>query len=195
MDRNRDFYYPDGNKPGHYKCEICQLETNRSSAFINSHIVAHCYAKTLKTARATNKRLPTSPSYVCNGLFLCRICDDHFEDHSVIIAGDGTITVRDDDLRSKEVYKKLHGKIVPWASEIDSNVDWPTSETLNYRNTLPPVIGNHRKLDYGVDEDDKSTASESEDAENVVVQTRGNKKRALGGSDTTAVRTKKARKH
>lgn len=197
MERNRDFHYPNGDHPNCYKCDICQRETNRPSDFINSHIIAHAHARTLKLARTGstgNKRLPTSPSYVCNGLFLCRNCDKHFEDHIVTIAGDGAITVHDNKLRATRDYKKLNGQKVAWASEIDTNVDWPTSATLEYRNTLAPVLGDHRKLEFGVDDDDKSTASETDDAEEMAASARNTRKRGRRGpSELPNGRGKKAR--
>jgi len=158
MERNRMFHYPEGNKPNHYKCDICLEETNKSSDYINSHIVAHAHARTLANSRSTIKRLPTSPSYVYNGLFLCRTCDKYFEDHFITIDGSGIITVLEGTL-PKRKYAKLNGTAVSWVNEIDTNVDWPTKETLTFRNTLTPVIGDHRKLEFGVESDDYSTES------------------------------------
>lgn len=160
MQRNREFYYPDETKPKHYKCDICQSETHRAGDYINSHIIAHAHAKRLSDSRKTNKRLPTSPSYICNGLFLCRTCDKYFEEHVIIIAADGTISVQDQQIRNEKPYKKLHNRKVSWASLIDIDVDWPTSGTLEFRNQLPSVTSRHSGRKYGVDEDDVSTSSE-----------------------------------
>jgi hypothetical protein len=161
MERNREFYYADGKKPNRYKCDICQEETNKPGDYINSHVVAHCYARTLKLARRGNIRLPYSPSYVCNGLFLCRQCDKHFEDHFVTISGDGTISV-DEGATPRRVYQPLKNTKVPWFNMIDASSSWPNSATLIFRNGLLPVLGEHRKLDYGVEADDVSTGTEAE---------------------------------
>jgi len=110
----------------------------------------------------SSNRLPASPSYICNGLFLCRNCDKHFEDHIITIDGKGNISINDALLRTNQ-YKKYHNKKVVWSNEIDTNVDWPTSAALDYRNTLAPVLGEHRKLEFGVEEDDKSTSSENDE--------------------------------
>jgi hypothetical protein len=164
MDRNRAFHYPKGGKPNYFKCDICLEETNKPSDYINSHIIAHAHARTLAISRKHNKRLPTSPSYVYNGLFLCRSCDKHFEDHFITIDGSGRITVFQQAL-PRHKYRKLNNTTVAWVNEIDANVDWPTRETLIYRNTLAPVIGDHRKLDYGVESDDRSTDNSDADEE------------------------------
>lgn len=161
MRRNRVFWYPNGDKPDCYKCDICAEETNKPSDYINSHIIAHGYAKKLQEERDNYKKLPTSPSYVYNGLFLCRQCDKHFEDHYITILEDGTITINELATPQKK-YRKLRNTKVKWAAEIDNNVDFPTSEALTYRNTLPPILGEHRKLDFGVDPDDFSEDLEEE---------------------------------
>jgi len=178
MDRNRQFWYPEGNKPNHYKCDICEEETSKPSDYINSHIIAHAYCKRLKEDRLLNKRLPTSPSYVNNGLFLCRQCDKHFEDHFITIAGNGTVVVND-NATPRRTYQPLNGKLVKWSHLIDMDLDWPTSQTLDYRNTLVPVCGEHRKLEFGVDEDDASEGSISEDE---IIET--DKKRRKTGRKT-----------
>jgi hypothetical protein len=160
MERNRIFYFPKDDKPGFYRCDICGKETNNPSSFINSHIIAHAHARKMQIARKkTNENLPASPSYVYNGLFCCRDCDKHFEDHVITISGEGVISVSP-ELRPKHLFNKLNGKKVAWSKKISQNVDWPTRETLAYRNTLQPVIGPHRYLDFGADSDDISVASD-----------------------------------
>ncbi len=54
----------------------------------------------------------------------------------------------------QKVYRPLHGKKVKWADLIGTAMDWPNAETLDYRNTLAPVCGEHRQHDFGVDSDD-----------------------------------------
>ena len=94
-----------------------------------------------------------------NGLFLCRECDKHFEEHDIEILGDGALTVK---LKPLLRYKMLRGKKVAWAHLIGVDVDWPTAETLTFRNTLPKVCSKHHQDYYGVEADDQSEASESE---------------------------------
>jgi hypothetical protein len=162
MKRNRLFWFPDNNRPNHYKCDICEEETKKPSDYFNSHVIAHAHARTLAFARESNRRLPTSPSYDCNGLFLCGQCDSHFEDHWVKISGDGTIWV-DDRAQPRRIYEPLNNAKVKWADLIDEDVAWPNSATFEFRKTLSPVCSDHRKLEFGVEEDDVSVGSESED--------------------------------
>mmetsp|Transcript_28680 Transcript_28680/g.40904 ORF Transcript_28680/g.40904 Transcript_28680/m.40904 type:complete len:223 (+) Transcript_28680:24-692(+) len=160
MERNRIFYFPKKNKPGYYRCDICGTETNKPSSFINTHVIAHAHARNMQIARrGTIKNLPASTSYLYNGLFCCRDCDEYFEDHLITISGEGFITISP-ELQPKQLYKKLNGKKVSWSKEISQNVDWPTRETLEFRNTLSPVISQHRYLDFGVDPDDILMASD-----------------------------------
>mmetsp|Transcript_32943 Transcript_32943/g.47609 ORF Transcript_32943/g.47609 Transcript_32943/m.47609 type:complete len:165 (-) Transcript_32943:364-858(-) len=130
------------------------MERNRSS-----------YVKALQDARKKFKicGLTPSPSYVCNGLFCCKICDKYFEDHIITISGKGVITVVSTELEPCDLFiKKLNGKKVPWACQISLDIDWPTKETLNYRNKLPPSTSNHRKIEFGLDPyDDMSIASDT----------------------------------
>ncbi len=124
--------------------------------------MAKAHAKTL--ASTLNNKLVTSPSYVMNGLFLCRQWDSHFEDHNLEITGDGTIDVLPVTLL-RDKYSPLNGTKVSWAHLIGSAMDWPNAETLDYRNTLAQVCGEHRQLEFGVDSDDSVLGSASEDEE------------------------------
>ena len=162
MLRNRMFHFPANDQSACYKCDICLQLTKNGSEYINSHVIARGLGEYLyDAAYVEGKNVPGSPSYVDNGLLLCRQCDKYFEDHTVTICEDGTINVALDILHLP-LYKKLNNKKVAWATEIDRNRLWPTSSCLKLRNGLPKVTSRHRLRELGFDDDADSVDSEYE---------------------------------
>lgn len=197
MERNRQFYFPAGEDEGWFACDLCFEKTNKPSDYINSRIIAHAHSKRLKEAKPRDGFL-VSPSYVDNGLFLCRGCDKHFEDHFICISGDGTLKV-ESSTTPKVKYSKLHGTKVMWADKINVSREWPTSQTLEFRNTLFPVCAEHRaRLDYGVEDDDHSLASDYDEETPLLPPIRQLKSSAKSGAgvgtdgDSLVVLLKKA---
>ena len=161
LSRNRDFHYPEGEKEGWHRCDICLNESTFKNHLVNAHVVAHAHARTLFVERKTNEMLVSSPSYVNNGLLLCPQCDSHFEDHNIIITGDGTLMVSDATRDESQIYAALHNKKVAWANKINQAMDWPNSATLNFRNTLHPVCVK-RKNNLEIDTDCAGSNSDDE---------------------------------
>jgi len=177
--RNRRFYYPQHHgKPGFdlNKCDICGFEDN-SKYFKNAHLIAHEHSDKLtmeRKNRDNDNGLPDSPASATNGLFLCPSCDQYFEDFDIKITGKGVIVVDTQVMRRRNILS-LNGRKVVWADKIGTT-NWPTKDTLDFRNTLLPV-SNHRSKgkfrgtvesnDLEDDDSEEFSDSDSKDASTV----------------------------